>query len=182
MAAELALHNFCVHLPLKLLSRAAVEEYLAVRFNQPAISDPVVSTVYIRSEGNPLFMVNIADYLISHQAIVHESDTVKLAGSDEEPVPRSIRDLITRQFDALPDADRELLETASIAGVTFPVLLVARVLGRAREAVEQRCRELAEREQFLHYSGSRRRPSGTLSALYGFTQCALSQRDLRAYW
>lgn len=169
IAAELALHNFCVHLPLKLLSHGAVEEYLAARFNQTAISNPVISTVYKRSEGNPLFMVNITDYLVSHHAVVHENDMLKLAGSDEEPVPRSIRDLITRQFEALPAEDRELLETASVAGVTFPVLLVARQLGRAREAVEQGCRELAEREQFLQYAGCRRRPSGTLSALYSFT-------------
>jgi adenylate cyclase len=58
---------------------------------------------------------------------------------------------------------------ASVAGVTFPVLLVARQLGRAREAVEQRCRELAEHDQFLQHAGCRRRPSGTPSALYGFT-------------
>ena len=169
IAAELALHKFCLHLPLKLLSRGAVEEYLTVRFNQPTISNPVISTVYKRSEGNPLFMVNVTDYLISHQAIVHENDMITLAPSNDESVPRSIRDLITRQFEALPDDDRELLETASVAGVTFPVLLVARQLGRAREAVEQRCRELTEREQFLQFSGFRRRPSGTASTLYGFT-------------
>jgi predicted ATPase len=46
---------------------------------------------------------------------------------------------------------------------------VARLLGSEREAVESRCRELAEREQFLQYIGTRKRPSGTSSALYGFT-------------
>lgn len=56
-----------------------------------------------------------------------------------------------------------------MGGTTFPVLLVARMLGRAREDVERRCRELTEREQFLQYAGSRKRPSGTASALYGFT-------------
>jgi DNA-binding winged helix-turn-helix (wHTH) protein/predicted ATPase len=168
--AELALHNFCSQIPLKPLSLNAVEKYLAAHFDHP-VSASVVRTVYARSEGNPLFMVNMTEYLTSRQVIVREKDAVALAASnDHEPVPSTLRDLITRQLEVLSPEDQELLGTASVAGMKFPVPLVAaHVLGRTREEVEQRCRELAERDQFLQYSGSRKRPSGTSTTLYGFT-------------
>lgn len=170
IASDLTLHHLSAQLPLKLLSQSAVEEYLISRFAQPAVSRSLASTVYSRSEGNPLFMVNVTDYLVSHQAIVQDKETVKLADNDiQEPVPTSLRDLINRQFEALPPEDQELVETASVIGMTFPVLLLARLLDREREGVERRCRELSEREQFLQYRGSRKRPSGNTSSLYGFT-------------
>jgi tetratricopeptide (TPR) repeat protein len=166
---ELALHNFCSQIPLKPLSPSAVEQYLAAHFNHP-ISASVVRAVYARSEGNPLFMVNITEYLTNQQVIVREKHAVALAACiDQEPVPSTLRDLITRQLEVLSAEDQELLGTASIAGMKFPVPLIAHVLGRTREEVEQRCRELAERDQFLAYSGSRKRPSGTSTTLYGFT-------------
>ncbi len=130
VAAELEMHKFCVHLPLKLLNRSAVEEYLAARFDNPAVSSSVVSTVYARSEGNPLFMVNVTDHLVAREAVVQEYGSVELASeSDENTAPSTIRELIERQLEALPAADQELLKTASVAGMTFSTAAVAAGLG-----------------------------------------------------
>src|SRR5581483_4532381 len=57
--AELQAHQQCAHLTLKLLAQSAVGEYLAVRLESEAVPKPLLSTVYDRSDGNPLFMVNI---------------------------------------------------------------------------------------------------------------------------
>jgi DNA-binding winged helix-turn-helix (wHTH) protein/predicted ATPase len=168
VATELELHDFCVHLPLKLLSRGAVEEYLAIRFESP-VSKPLISTVFVRSEGNPLFMINVIDYLLSQEAIVRENSSVKLGSmSEQEAVPGTIRQLISRQFGALSQDDQELLEAASVGGTTCSVSAVASAIGRARETVENQCRLLAEREQFLRYSGFRRSPVGKVTARYSF--------------
>ena len=169
VAAELELHHFCVHLPLKLLSRGSVEEYLAARFETPAVSSSVLATVYGRSEGNPLFMVNVTDYLVSREAIVQENGAVKLTPiKDQDAVPGTIRDLIERQFEGLTDLERELLEAASVAGTTFSVSVVARVLERPRDMMEERFRALAEREQFIQQSTPRRSPAGNFTARYTF--------------
>jgi DNA-binding winged helix-turn-helix (wHTH) protein/tetratricopeptide (TPR) repeat protein len=169
VTAELSLHHLCAHLPLELLSNNAVGQYLAIRFNIETVPETVLSTVYCRSEGNPLFMVNITDYLVGRQTIVREKNTVTLAESrDPLRVPETIRELINRQFEALPDEDRELLETASVAGMTYSVALIALVMGKNREELEKRCRHLAERQQFLTYAGTRTRPGGTTSARFGF--------------
>ena len=64
---ELQLHGHCRHLPLGLLSEGAVSEYLKARFAVSQISRKLVSTVHRRSEGNPLFMVNVTDFLLTEQ-------------------------------------------------------------------------------------------------------------------
>jgi predicted ATPase len=166
---ELQLHNHCTQLALKLLGQNSVSEYLAARFEIEKVPESLLSTVYRRSEGNPLFMVNVTDYLLGRDAIVRENGSIKLMPLGErESVPKTFRDLIERQVDALPPEDQQLLETASVAGVTFPVSLLARVLDREREAIEQQCRQLAEREQLLNYCGTRKRPNGKTSELYAF--------------
>jgi len=169
VAAELEMHNLCVQLPLKLLSRSAVEEYLAARFQNPAVSSSVVSTVYDRSEGNPLFMVNVTDYLVDREAVVQENGSVELANeSDENTAPSTIRELIERQLEALPAADQELLKTASVAGLNFSTAAVAAALEVSIEQIEIRCDRLAKQEQFLQREGMNRWPDGTVGARYGF--------------
>ena len=166
---ELQLHNQCTQLPLKLLGQTSVSEYLAARFEIEKVPETLLSAVYRRSEGNPLFMVNVTDYLLGREAIVRENGSIKLVPLGErESVPKTFRDLIELQVDALPPEDQQLLETASVAGVTFPVSLIARVLGKEREAIEQQCRQLAEKEQLLNYCGIRKRPNGNTSELYAF--------------
>ena len=166
---ELQLHHHCTQLRLKLLDQHAVGEYLASRFETDAIPKPVLSTVYRRSEGNPLFMVNVTDYLLGREAIVRDNGSVKLVERSElESVPETIRDLIERQVDVLSQEDQELLETASVAGTTFSVAAIARVLNKPREEVEDYYRHLAERGHYLQYAGSRRRPDGHGSPRYTF--------------
>jgi predicted ATPase/type II secretory pathway predicted ATPase ExeA len=169
VAAELAMHNFCTNLPLRLLSRGEVGEYLSARFETLMVSDRVLSTVYQRSEGNPLFMVSVVDYLVSRNAIVCDRRSLNLAElGDQTAVPSTIRDLIERQISALSREDQELLETASVAGTTFSVAVVARVLGSARDQVDEQCRAMAKQNQFLQYAGSRLRPSGGFTSRYSF--------------
>ncbi len=110
LKTELQLHNYCAHLPIKLLNQAAVGEYLAARFETDCRGAAgSVAAVYRRSEGNPLFMVNVTDYLVDRDAIVRENGAVKLLDNSElDKVPGTIRDLIDRQVNALAPADQEL--------------------------------------------------------------------------
>ena len=167
--AELQAHNYCTHLRLKLLSQNAVGEYLAARFETDTVPKPLLSTVYRRSEGNPLFMVNVTDYLVNREAVVRESGMVRLREMDKlGAVPETIRDLMERQVAALPQEEQELLELASVAGTTFSVAVIARVLDKPREEMEDRYRQLAERGHYLQYVGLRTRTNGRGSPRYSF--------------
>jgi DNA-binding winged helix-turn-helix (wHTH) protein/predicted ATPase len=165
---ELELHNCCSELSLKLLGRSAVGEYLAARFETPLVSNKVTSAIYKHSEGNPLFMVNMTDYLLTEEAIVQQNGSVELGQQVEKQTPNTIRQLIERQFERLAREDQELLEIASVCGMSFSAAVVAGMLGKPVEEVEKQCDQLVELEHFLQRTGSNRWPDGTVSSQYSF--------------
>src|SRR6185369_2231662 len=61
---ELQARRQCVELPLGLLSEAAVAEYLAVRFSGSTLPERLVQLIHQSTDGNPLFLVNVLDYLV----------------------------------------------------------------------------------------------------------------------
>ncbi len=167
--AELQAHQQCAHLPLKLLAQSAVGEYLAVRLETEAVPKPLLSTVYDRSDGNPLFMVNITDYLIAREAIARDNGVVRfLITGQKDSVPETIRGLIERQVAALSPQDQELLEVGAVAGTTFSVAPIARILEQSRDAIENRYRDLAQQTHFLRETDMRVRPNGRGTPRYSF--------------
>jgi predicted ATPase len=63
---ELELHRNCEELRLKPLSEEDVAGYLAKRFssNGSPQSDGLAAMIHERTDGNPLFMINVVDYLV----------------------------------------------------------------------------------------------------------------------
>ena len=166
---NLELHHQCSQLPLSLLSRSVVGEYLAARFETPLVSNKITSTIYKHSEGNPLFMVNMTDYLIASESITQQKGLVELDPKIErQTTPATIRQLIEQQFERLSSEDQELLEIASVRGMIFSAATVAAVLGKPIEAVENRCTRLVKGEHFLQSSDVGKWPDGTVSSSYSF--------------
>ncbi len=161
---------------LKLLPQGAVEDYLALRLPSLRHRGPLAGAIHARTEGSPLFMVNVVDYLESRirpglQAGADDIDVLLEAIGSE--VPDSLRRLIEKQIDELPPADRRLLEACSVAGVEFSALAVAEGMGTSLERVEEVCDRLARRGPFLRAAGARRLPDGTLTARYAFNHSLL---------
>ena len=66
------------------LTEETVAEYLRSRFPDHQFPSPLRRTIYRRTEGNPLFMVNLVEYLIDQKIIVEEQGVWKLhAGLSE---------------------------------------------------------------------------------------------------
>ncbi|MBI4524684.1 MAG: AAA family ATPase, partial [Deltaproteobacteria bacterium] len=166
---ELELHHYCSHLPLKLLSPSAVAEYLKARFATSFVSEELAAAVYTRSEGNPLFMVNVTDYLIYQGFIVRQNGAIESHRPlDGASTPTTLLRLIERQFEALGRDEQRLLEAASVRGVSFSAAVVAAALGERLETVEMSCERLVKREQFLKREGTSHWPDGTIASHYGF--------------
>ena len=66
----------------------------------------------------------------------------------ERTLPESVRSLVQRKIDALDDSDRRLLGAASVQGLDFDSAVLAAVLERPEEEVEDRLERL-EREHAL---------------------------------
>lgn len=94
---ELQLHGYCKELPLRLLTTAAVGEYLAVRFPVNRLPAALAGVLYQRTEGNPLFMVAMVDEWVAQGVIVPADGRWALQRGVEEAagrVPQSLQQLI----------------------------------------------------------------------------------------
>jgi tetratricopeptide (TPR) repeat protein len=165
---DLTLHHAGEELPLDLLREPDVGRYLAERFGDE-IGRRLAVAVHRRTEGLPLFMVNVVDALV-RQGLLAEVAGRWEAKKDLEAVavPESLRQMITQQLDGLGPAEQQLLAAASAAGMTFSSATVAAALDDDVAAVEDRCEALARREQFIRAAGMEEWPDGTIAARYRF--------------
>jgi predicted ATPase len=62
---ELQVHGLCAELPLTLLTDTAIAQYLTMRFPETAHLTDLVGLVHQRTDGNPLFMVNLVEDWLS---------------------------------------------------------------------------------------------------------------------
>ncbi len=169
---ELRLHGLCEDVSLELLDRAAVERYLALRFPGHAFPATLADALERRTDGNPLFLVTVADVLAGEGDVARHEGSWQLTvpiTDIEGRVPESLRRMIEQQVDRLDAEDRRTLEAASVAGVEFSAPAVAAALEADALAVEDRCQTLARRGQFLAHATMRELPDGAPLARYEFS-------------
>ncbi len=168
---ELQAHGLCQELPLEYLSEDAIAEYLSARFPCHQFSGRLARMIHRRTEGNPLFMVNVVEYLVDEKLIV-ENDGVWNLPVDlsyvELGVPENVRQLIEKQIERLSPDERIVLEGASVVGMECSSVAIAAGLDKPTEWVEQHCEELARRHQFLSPAWLVELPDGTITPRHKF--------------
>jgi hypothetical protein len=168
---DLLARGRCVELDLELLTKAHVRAMLDTRFPGHAFPREFAELAHKRTEGNPLFVVNVLDYAVSRSFIVGGGSTWRLSAplrNFDLGVPESLSQVIARQVEQLTTEERAILESASVAGVRFPISLIT---DRAEEtaSVETRCDGLTQRKLFIHSAGMAVVGSGPATAHYQFT-------------
>jgi predicted ATPase len=175
---------------LEPLDEVAVTEYLAVRFPTGATDTSslheLARMIHRRTEGNPLFMVNVVKDLVARGVIVQVGAYWELQKGIEEvmvEVPQSLRQLIEHQLERLSMEEQGVLEVASVAGAEFSVVAVAAGIPTETERelskIEERCARLARREQVLQARGTVEWPDGTRAARYALCPYIVSRSDVR---
>jgi DNA-binding winged helix-turn-helix (wHTH) protein/predicted ATPase len=168
---ELLAKKQCEELPLAYLSAEAIAKYLSVIFPSNRFPKELAGLIHERTEGNPLFMVNAVEYLLTEGLIVkHEGhwELVVEIEKVEVGVPDSIKQMIEKQLDNLSTEDVRTLEAASLTSAEFSTLAVVAALEEDRAAVEARCERLARQRQFIHDCGVEVLPNGEPVGRYGF--------------
>ena len=166
MKQELVAHAQTVEIALGNLGHADVRTYLARRFPGSGDESDVSAFVYRRTEGHPLFMVQMTDYLARQGA--QGAIASALQEASETAVPHGLRELIDVQLGRLTDTERQVLETASVAGAEFSTASVGAAARMPVENVETCCEGLARHGQFIEARGLATWPDGTASGRYGF--------------
>jgi DNA-binding winged helix-turn-helix (wHTH) protein/tetratricopeptide (TPR) repeat protein len=168
---ELQAHRLCHELPLEYLTEEDVTQYLTARFPGQYLPSRFRRTIYRRTEGNPLFLVNLVQYLIDQKVIAQEEGTWSFCvdcSEVEKGIPSTIKELIEKQVERLSQDERTVLEAASATGMDFSTVAVAAGLDRPAEWVERQCEELARRHQFLSPAWLGELPGGIVTPRHRF--------------
>ena len=168
---ELQIHGLCTELPLDNLSSAEVSAYLAQRFPGNEVPEVVAEVIYRRTEGHPLFMVNLIAYLIAEGRLVQREGRWTLPQGEaslDVGVPDNLRQMITHQIERLSPEEQRLLGAASAAGMACSAALLAAALNAAPSNVESCCEALVRHGQMLATAGVEEWPDGTVAGRYAF--------------
>lgn len=177
---ELHGRGLCEEVSLGFLSEEATGEYLVDRFGVTR-EDPMfrslAHTIHRRTDGNPLFMVNVVDDLVARGVIAPRDGVWRVSGDTtrvEVGVPEGLKELIERQLERVPAEDQRPLEAASVAGRVFSSVVVAAALEAPPDVIDERCEQLHRRGMFIaEVSGS---ASGHYTFLHDMYQRALYDR------
>jgi len=86
----------------------------------PDVPDRVADRIVAAAEGNPLFVEELVAVLLDDGLLRRVDGRVEVAGAiDRVELPPTIQALLTARLDRLSDAERGVVERASIEGQTF---------------------------------------------------------------
>jgi DNA-binding winged helix-turn-helix (wHTH) protein/predicted ATPase len=165
MKHELLVRGQGAELALSYLSPAAVHAYVTTRVADHDAAVALAPVVYRRTDGHPLFMVQVTDYLAPAGRPLPAAPTA--LGALAQALPPGLRELIAAQLGRLSAEEQQVLEVGSVAGVEFAVASVAAGLQSADATIEAVCERLARQGLFLDERGLETWPDGTVSGRYG---------------
>ncbi|MBO0861269.1 MAG: protein kinase [Chloracidobacterium sp.] len=167
---------------LRFFGSHQIERYLAVEFPGHNFPREFPAFIQEKTEGNPLFMVDLIRYLRDLEVIRREDGRWALAEAipDIGPeLPESVRGMIRRKINQLDDADLRLLTAASVQGQEMDSAVLSKVLGIESGQVEERLQALDEIYAFVRFVCEHELPDKTLSLRYRFVH-GLYQNTLYA--
>lgn len=171
LVQELHGHGQCEELALELLTEEEVAEYLERRFPNSPAGRVLSAAIYNRADGNALFTVSFVDYLLQQGRLVEINGRWELQAdlaTLQRLVPKTVQRLIAKQVEELSKKEQQLLEVASVSGMSFTAAEVAGVTGHPLADIEEAYEELAGQERFIEVQGISEGPDRTLTARYQF--------------
>ena len=168
---DLQARGLCREIAPGFLSREEIEKYLAIEFPEHRFPAELPALIHAKTEGNPLFMADLAHYLRDRQVLATESGRWTLAQplpDLERELPESVRGMIERKIAQLSDEDRRLLVAASVQGYEFDSTIVAKALELDPADVEERLEALERIYALVRLVNEREFPGRVLTLRYRF--------------
>jgi hypothetical protein len=157
--------------PLDFLTAADVASFLALEFPGHAFPPRLAGLIHGKTEGNPLFMVDLLRSLRDRGVIERQGDTWVLTQpitSFEKDIPASVRSMIELKLARLDDEERRLLIAASVQGAEFDSAVVARAVNIDQGIVEERLDGIERLHAVARQIGETELPDRTLAVRYRF--------------
>ena len=165
--------SLCREIEVEFLSNTDVERYIALEFLGNCFPREFASLIHSRTEGNPLFMVDLLRYLRDRKVIVKAERDEKwrlartLPDLDRD-IPQSVSSVIERKIDQLSDRDREVLMAAAVEGYECDSAAVARALEGENIEVEEILDRLERVHAFVRRVGEDELPGDAPTVRYRF--------------
>ena len=156
---------------LTFLSPHDVSRYLALQFPGHRLPDSFAQEIHARTEGSPLFMVDLVRYLRDTGGIVRTDGVWEVARSVPETprdLPESVRGMIARKIERVDEADRRLLLAASAQGQEFDSLVLSEALEMDAAEVEDRLETLERVHVLVRRGDEHEYPDRSLTLKYRF--------------
>jgi predicted ATPase len=83
-------------------------------------------------------------------------------------IPETLRQMIEAQLERLSMEEQQVLEAASVAGVSFSTSVKAAAADIDADEFENICERLSRRQKIVRAAGSRQFPDGSVSTQYEF--------------
>jgi DNA-binding winged helix-turn-helix (wHTH) protein len=174
---DLGVRDLCTHFHLLPLPEQEIDAYLAGRFSDR--ERPAGLSGWLRefSGGNPLLFRAMVDQGL-RKGWLHVNEGIIWQRPDAEDVnkmaPRNLRYLLDSRLHQLSTAEKECLETASVAGMNFSTRLLAES-AETEGACEALCEQLVRSTGFLARSPAKNHGYGIKNPGFYFRH-ALYQR------
>lgn len=179
---DLQARGVASELPLGFLTVEDVSAYLAQAYAGHRFPRDFAAALHARTEGNPLFLVDVLRWLAAQSVIAEDAGHWRLVrdlGELDRELPASVRSMIERKIEQLGAAERRLLAAAAVQGAEFDSAIAAAVLAADPIDVEEQLMVLDRVYAFVRHIGEERWPDRTVSVRYRFVH-ALYQNALLA--
>jgi len=143
----------------------------------PSFLHTVAQLTHRRTEGNPLFMVDVVnDWLMHEPHLLLPAQGDDITKALARQIPSSPRERIVRQLDHPAGEDRRVMEAASVAGMDFSAAAVAAGLRQPLALLEQRCAALA---RLWQARGQQKKAHRLLNKIYSWFTEGFDSKDLQ---
>jgi class 3 adenylate cyclase/tetratricopeptide (TPR) repeat protein len=140
-------------LALKPLSDDETSRLVIGKLEATVLPDPLLAALLSRSGGNPLYVEEYVRMLLDQNMLEMVGPNWELTTPDL-PLPDSIQAIVAARLDALPRAEKALIQDAAVVGKGFWLGALAALEGEQRLSAEGRLDELERKELIRRESES----------------------------
>jgi DNA-binding winged helix-turn-helix (wHTH) protein/tetratricopeptide (TPR) repeat protein len=166
---ELQKQRLCREITVELLSRDDIQAYLSLELPDYVMPGNLTELVYRRTEGNPLFMVDLVRHLREQGSLASPLELTKCQ------IPESVRGMIQRRLDQLDENELQVLAAAAVQGQEFDSQILADVLHLEPAVVEERLQRLDRVHFFVRLLRENELPDQSFSLAYTFSHVLYQQ-------
>jgi adenylate cyclase len=144
-------HSYYRQIPLAPLDQEAVGEMISsIVGSDPSLAG-FASHVIDRTGGNPFFVEEVVRMLIEEGTLEGVPGSYRLVGPvDRVRVPPTVQALLASRVDRLQPADKQVLQTASVLGITFSDEVLASVVNSSEESLAESLQTLCGAEFLIN--------------------------------